>query len=118
MHLGGGSERRLSGMVHERVQETENAARVLKSCCSVGGPLPRLIALGASESLLMQSKLCSFFEGMIEGVDWKEECEGETAGWYEETYEFRWTDVRKQQSICRVWWSSKVTCQQAKNKME
>ena len=61
MRSDGGSEKRLSAMVHGRVQETENAARELKSCYLAGGPSPRLIALGAAfESLLMQSKLCSF----------------------------------------------------------
>jgi hypothetical protein len=51
-------------MAHGMVQETGNAARVLKkNCCSAAGPLPKLIAMAAaSESFLMQSKLCSFFE--------------------------------------------------------
>lgn len=62
MHLDGGSEKQLSAMVHEKVQGTENAARELKSCYSSGDPLPRLIALGAAfESLVVQSKFCSFF---------------------------------------------------------
>lgn len=60
MHSDGGSEK-LSATVHEKVQETENAAKELRSYYLSGGPLPRLIALGAAlESLLMQSKLCSF----------------------------------------------------------
>jgi hypothetical protein len=91
--LDGESEKWLSAMVHGREQETESAARELQSCCSLGGPLPKLIAMGAAlESLLMQWKLCSLnFDGQI---------------------------FRKQQSICRVRWSSSVTCQQAENEVE
>lgn len=45
---------------------TENASRELKNC-SAAGPLPKLTAMGAaSESLQMQSNLCSLnFDGQI-----------------------------------------------------
>lgn len=66
MHLGDGNAKHL-WTEHGREQETGNAARVLKSCWSAAGPLPKLTAMGAaSESLQMQSNLCSLnFGGQI-----------------------------------------------------
>lgn len=109
-------------MVHGTEQETENAARVLKSCYSAGGPLPKLIAMGAAlESLLMQWKLCSFLRrnGMIgERVKDMDGVKKSLEGKERRRTNFDGQIFRKQQSICRVRWSSSVTCQQAKNKVE
>lgn len=107
-------------MVHGTEQETENAARELKSCYLAEGPLPKLIAKGAAlESLLMQWKLCSFLRrgmigGRIEDMNVKKSFEGKER----RRTNFDEQILRKQQSICRVRWSSSVTCQQAKNKVE
>ena len=107
-------------MMHGREQETENAAREQKNCCLPGGPLPKLIAMGAALESLMQLKLCSFLRiGIWMIGEWIGHIKGETRHGerVERRTNFDGQIVRKQRSICRVRWSSNVTCQQAKNKV-